>query len=34
MDGRAVRKRDNRLYTQLTYGPQGWRQIRVQKAPK
>jgi len=34
MDGRALRKRDNRLYTQLTFGPQGWRQIRVQKAPK
>lgn len=34
MDGRAIRKRDNRLYTQLTYGPQGWRQIRAQKAPK
>jgi serine/threonine protein kinase len=34
MDGRAIRKRDNRLYTQLTLGPQGWRQIRAQKAPK
>jgi hypothetical protein len=33
-DGKSNRKRDNLLWTQLTYGPQGWREIRRGKAPK
>lgn len=33
-DGKTSKKRDNVLWTQLTYGPQGWRQIRMQKAAK
>jgi hypothetical protein len=32
--GKSSRKRDGVLLTQLTYGPQGWRQIRARKAPK
>lgn len=32
VSGKSSRKRDNMLWTQLTYGPQGWRQIRASKA--
>ena len=32
VSGKSSRKRDNLLWTQLTYGPQGWRQIRASKA--
>jgi hypothetical protein len=32
--GKSQHKRDNVFYTQLTYGPQGWREIRRGKAPK
>jgi hypothetical protein len=34
VSGKSSRKRDNVLFTQLTYGPQGWRQIRASKATK
>jgi serine/threonine-protein kinase len=34
VDGKSSRKRDNLLWTQLTYGPQGWREIRRSKAPR
>jgi serine/threonine protein kinase len=33
-NGKSNRKRDNLLWTQLTYGPQGWREIRRGKASK
>ena len=33
-DGKVNNKRDNLLWTQLTYGPQGWRQIHMQKADR
>jgi hypothetical protein len=32
--GKSQHKRDNVLWTQLTFGPQGWREIRRAKAPK
>lgn len=32
-NGRIEKKRDRLLWTQLTLGPQGWRQIRAEKAP-
>jgi serine/threonine protein kinase len=34
VNGKTNLKRDNVLWTQLTYGPQGWREIRRAKAPK
>ncbi|HXW96194.1 MAG TPA: protein kinase [Gemmatimonadales bacterium] len=34
VDGKSSKKRDDVLWTQLTNGPQGWRQIRAAKAPK
>jgi serine/threonine-protein kinase len=33
-NGKSSKKRDNILWTQLTNGPRGWRQIRAGKAPK
>ncbi|HEY7683487.1 MAG TPA: serine/threonine-protein kinase [Gemmatimonadales bacterium] len=33
-DGKTAGKRDDELWTQLTYGPQGWRQIRAGKVPR
>ena len=32
-NGKIEKKRDRPLWTQLTLGPQGWRQIRAEKAP-
>ena len=32
-NGKIEKKRDRLLWTQLTLGPQGWRQIRAEKAP-
>ena len=32
-NGKIEKKRDRRLWTRLTLGPQGWRQIRAEKAP-
>jgi tRNA A-37 threonylcarbamoyl transferase component Bud32 len=34
MTGKSSKKRSGALWTQLTYGPQGWREIRRAKAPK
>jgi len=33
-NGKSSKKRDDILWTQLTNGPRGWRQIRAGKAPK